>query len=399
MLKNLQRISLFLVFFSLNFEVYDPFYTDGAFSIAKLMAYIYVLLMAPSILKFRTPDAFKPFLRTSMLFLILLTLINIFNIRYGHTDFFEFSLLQNILLFWILMNHEAEDPMVLEKGLLGFAAGSVTLSVLYPLGIGVGFSDDGRVSIFGTNENEIGIRMCVSLIYIILLVMQNRGGFGWTRYFFLAGTPFLFSLLIASGSRMAFLAFALAFVSIVVLYKTKQTWVKGVLVFAGVVGIVLLWQYLIHSEVVAQRLIETVEDGDLSQRDEIWRTVLPVWTNNPIFGVGRTGYEFFSSWQYGEFMSPHNVIIEVLCFSGVAGLIIYLVFLYRIALLGWQTYREQGYLLQLLLFLPIGGMLLSGHLLYVKIGWVIFAYIAGSALYLKKESIKLQENEDTLCYR
>jgi O-antigen ligase len=281
--------------------------------------------------------------------------------------------------------------------MLGFATGSVTLSVLYSFGIGVGYDEDGRVSIFGTNQNEVGILMSISAIYIILMLLQNRGSFGKFRFLYLAGLPFVLSLMLATGSRTAFIALLMAFIAIIALYKTQSGWVKTALVLAGIAGLVGLWQYLMNSELVAQRLLETLEDGDLSERDTIWKAVLPVWLSSPFFGVGNTGYEFFCSWYYGRIMSPHNVLIEILILSGMTGLSIYLYFFYRVFRISWKTYRTLGYLVPMLLLLPVTGMLLSGQLLYIKSGWIIFAYITSNAIYLsspKKASAELYSEAD-----
>ncbi|KOH43267.1 hypothetical protein NC99_39350 [Sunxiuqinia dokdonensis] len=156
---------------------------------------------------------------------------------------------------------------------------------------------------------------------------------------------------------------------------------KPVIVFCGFAIILIIWQVVLKSEMITERLLQSLTDGDLSERDEVWRRVLPIWNENPIWGVGTTGYEYLTSYNIGRTVSPHNVILEILCLSGVVGLFFYLVFLFRIFRIGWKTFTQNGSLQSLLLLIPVGGLLLSAQLLQVKIGWVIFAYIIAHDVY------------------
>jgi O-antigen ligase len=386
-MKLLQRIALFLFFFSINFEMWDPFYTGGHFSISKLTGFFYLVVMIPSILKYSTPKEFKPILRPILYFFILLTIVSIFNIKTGYFDIFDVTILQNIILFWILLNHERIDNLILEKALLGFALGSVVLGFLFSMEIGIDFDAvSNRYSIFGDNSNNVGIRMCISLIIIPLIIIQNRINIGKVRFLFLLGIPLIFNAMIATGSRVSFLAFLLSFIAYMVLFKSKSKWGKYAVMFIGVFILIYMWQVLLKSQVIIERIIQSFQEGDLSERDIVWKSVMPIWAENPIFGVGKTGYEYITLNLIGRIISPHNVFLEVLCLTGIAGLFLYLVFLYRIIHKSYLTFRETGYLLSALLLIPVFGLLMSAQLLQVKIGWVIFAYILANSMYLTKFS-------------
>jgi O-antigen ligase len=81
---------------------------------------------------------------------------------------------------------------------------------------------------------------------------------------------------------------------------------------------------------------------------------------------------------FSRIPSPHNVILELMCYSGIIGLTIYLVYFYQICKRGYQSYKRKGLLLPILLLIYIFGMLFTGQILYDKIGWIIFAYTVGS---------------------
>jgi O-antigen ligase len=379
-MKNIQRFALLIFFFSINFEVWDPLGTNGLFSVSKFTGYLYLLTMVPMVIKFSTPNDLKPILRPILLFFGILTAISIINIKSPYYNFFDFSIFQNIILFWILINHEHFDPMLLEKGMLSFALGSVVLALLYNAGIGIELTEEGRVGLFGDNENTIGLRMSISMIILTLTVVQNRFLWGKIRFLLLLPIPVMLQLMAATGSRMAFISFILAFFTGGILIKTKDAWRKILALVIGALAFVIVWKYLMQSEVLKIRILQSTQQGDISERDIIWHHLIPLIKQNPIFGVGKTGYALFSQTAFGTSTSPHNVILEVLCLTGIVGLIIFLLFLYRIFKRSFRIYWQEGLLLPLLFIFSILGMLLSGQILAVKIGWVIYAYIAGNLI-------------------
>lgn len=393
-INQVQRIALYLFFFSINFEVWDPFNTTGFFSVSKLTGLIYLLTIIPHINNFNRTDKIKPFLLPIWFFFGILTCVNLININLISSDFFDFTIFQNIFLFWFFINHERKDPLSLEKGFLSFALGSVALASLFYAGVGIEYAE-GRVRIFGDNPNIIGIKMSISMAILILATSQNKLKLGKARYLFLFPIPIMLRLMAETGSRVAFISFALIFVTGIVLFKTKRIWVKISLFTVGSIALIYSWVYLVQAETLMQRLSQSYKEGDLAGREVIWQRLLPLIEYNPIVGVGKTGYEYFSKITFGIGTSPHNVILEVLCYTGIIGLIIYLLFLFRVFKKGYQNYKKDGLLLPLLLLIPVFGSLVSGQILGVKIGWVIFAYIVGSSVFKPKSEIIVRVNPFT----
>lgn len=399
-MKTLQRLTLLFFFFSINFEMWDPLDTGGYFSISKLTGFLYLVSMIPAIIHFRTPPEYMPLLRSIGLFYLLLTVVSFAHIQVDYTGFIDKTILQNIIILWIMINHESVDHHVLEKGMVGFAAGGILLAVLYHLGIGLDYDPVSyRTSIFGDNANNVGMRMSITAIIILATVFQNRLKTGKLRMLLLAGVPLVFSTMIGTGSRVAFLAFLLSYFTFAFLYRSDRKWDKPVMVIAGLLFMVYIFIYLQNHEVIIERLLQTVEDGDLSERDVIWKRILPIWLENPFFGVGVTGYDHIVWSASGRYISPHNVIIEILCLTGIAGLLLYMTFFVQIARVSYRMYRRFSLLQPALLLIPVLGLLLSVQLLQVKIGWCIYAYIAGNALYISQRSSsqKYLLHEDPVC--
>jgi len=376
-MKSLRRLAHFVFFFSINFEVWDPLNTNGLFSIAKLTGYIYLITMLPELFSFITKKENRAFINPLILYFAILTVVNLFNIDASLSNFFNLTIFQNIVLFYILINHEQEDPNIFEKGMLSFAMGSFVLAILYNMGIGVEISENGQVSIFDDNQNSIGLRSCVASIILIHNILINPLKMGYSRFLLLIPLPLIFELLAVSASRSAILAFIIALIAGGFLTKTGKIWVKFIVLLIAVGFLFIIINLLLQHEVFRMRLMSTIWEGDLSGRDIIWRNIFPLILDNPLFGVGTVGYETYSFMVFGELKSPHNVFLEILCYTGITGLTVYLVFLYRIFMRSFHLYRQTKIILTILLLIPIFASLASGQILNVKIGWLIFAYIAG----------------------
>ena len=374
--NRLQRFTLCLFLFSIPFEMWVPL-ESSELSFAKITAMIYFLSILPQLPQFIRTENVKSVLLPALFFFALLTSISIYNINEQFSEFFDMPIFLNIIIFGLLINHGRKDYMIIEKGMLFYLLGSVVLLMFFFAGIGVRYIG-GRVSMFGDNQNQLGLKMAISSIILLLAVIQNRLKIGWYRYLFFIPLPFMLYFIGKTGSRSATIAIVLAIVSGVILYKTKTSINKVMVVLFGSIFVILMGVLLMQNETLTSRLKATSESGDLGERDKIWKAASAIIMENPIIGVGKTGYanEFTEIW--GAVESPHNVIIEVLCYTGIIGLFIYFIFLYQVFSRAYNTYQLNGWLLPLLLIIPVMGHILSGQILESKSGWVILAYMVSS---------------------
>ncbi len=392
-LATIQKIALFLFFFSINFEVWDPLNT-GYFSIAKFTGLLYFTTLIPELQYFMRTKRIKRFLSPLWIFFGILTIVNFININFVSAGIFDFSIFQNFVLLILMVNHSRKEPGILERGMLAYAFGSAIFAILFYLGIGREESIGGRIRMFGDNENVIGIRMCISMIYLLFLIIQNPLKLNNKKFLLLIPIPIMFSLLLATGSRLGFISFALCFTTGMFLIKTKRVYIKIIILVVGLLIGSYIWSYVLSTGTLYERLLNSAQSEDLSGRDEIWKSIFPLIRHNPVLGVGTTGYDLYCYTTFGRFVSPHNVILEILCYTGTAGLLAYLYFFYRVARISYSKYRFNGSIIQLLLLIPILGSILSGQILLTKIGWVLYAFIIGrsSVFRVFKKSGKLQKH-------
>ena len=276
-------------------------------------------------------------------------------------------------MFFILINHGRKDIRVIEKAMLILALGSVSLAFFYNAGIGVIYKEvygEVRATLFGDNSNITSIRMAISILILVAAVVQNRLKIGLFRFIFLIPVIIMVNLMVETGSRVGFIALALAFIVGVFFYKTKNNLNKIFLIIAGGVSFSYFLTFILKSEVLAIRLFNTIANLDLAGRDIIWENIISVIQSNFIFGIGQTGY--FSIFGIN---SPHNVFIEVFVYTGIIGLFLYLIFILRITNYAFRCLKIKGIILPILLLSPIYGLLLSGQILKMKLGWLVMAYI------------------------
>lgn len=379
------NLALYSFLFSLNFEVWDPFYTDGNFSISKLFGFVYVITLLLSVrFKFYIPEKFKSPIRAIFFFWIYLTAVSLLHVNIYSFTFLNFTILQNIALFSLLVFHESICPGVLAKSFKFFALGSLVLCLFYFLSIGVEISTEGRVSIFGDNENILGIRMVFSLLIINSMLQSSEVKLNWLTILGIVLANFAYiSLILVTASRVSFISFAAGMIINLIFYKSKSRIMKFFIVVSGLIALLFFVFWSLNSEVLGSRLMRVVDDKGLSNREDIWSQVRPLIESNWLLGVGETGYFAYMVKLTGEYTSPHNVFIEIFAYTGLIGFMIFVVFFRHSVMQSYKMMILYKETVPFVFFVPILGLLLSGQIFKFKLVWVTLAYASSRSLYLK----------------
>ncbi len=99
--------------------------------------------------------------------------------------------------------------------------------------------------------------------------------------------------------------------------------------------------------------------------------------------MGQTGYIEYTNFNFGMYKSPHNVILEVLAYTGIIGLFFYLLFVFTAFFQSFPIFIKTKNIVPLVFLLPVLGLLVSGQILVVKLCWFILAYAASRRYYIK----------------
>jgi O-antigen ligase len=341
---------------------------------SKIFAILYILTLITDLKKFSKFDF--PYKLTNIIFILFfyLTFISFLNVNQYSYYIFDFTLFLNIILFLFIINHEREVPNIIERGLISFAIGSIILTILYFLGYGITYFG-GRVSIFGDNENSIGLRLCISITILLYNIIYNPFSLKFLRYFFLFSIPFLIIFMFTTGSRTASICFILIFIVWIVFLKSIKSRYKIYLISLFSLLIYYIFTYFFNIGSIAFiRIYRTIDKFDLAGRDRIWKEVIKIISENPLTGIGETGYLMQSTKVFGKYNSPHNVFLEILSFGGIIGLTLYLLFIFKISFGTLKFYFKSNNILPILLLVSVFSMLMVSHALYSKISWVILAY-------------------------
>jgi putative inorganic carbon (hco3(-)) transporter len=114
---------------------------------------------------------------------------------------------------------------------------------------------------------------------------------------------------------------------------------------AAAVVIVLGWQ-LVLPVAVQQRIVMTTEDAQegqqfdssAQQRIELWRDAMDLFKQNPVTGTGFESYSHLG--RVGDFRDTHNYYVKVLAETGVVGLVLFVVLLWKLMRAGTTLYFD-----------------------------------------------------------
>ena len=389
-----QKYALYLFCFSLNFELMNLFNLGIDFLASKISLTILLFTCLLQYKSFFTFSHFSRYLIPIMIYFGLLTIVNFIHHTSKFNKLFDLNFFLNIIFLLILTNFSRIKPFILLKGLFVFALCTTFISVLYFFGLG-SHNDTGgmlRYTIFGMNPNELGVKLCLSLFILTSIIFENKLELGKVRYYLFIFFPFLIKFLIDTNSRVAFISFVLgSYIMFRLYYKFPETSRKMNLFISGLVLSLMAFMILVINMDMITRLYDTLTKGDISNRDMIWSKIGPIISNNLFFGIGETGYAQQSVLLLGGSSSPHNVILEVLCYTGLVGLLLFLIFFWRILSTAYVKYKYQDDMLPIVLMIPIFGVILSQQFFDKKILWLVIAFIVSSNFKIKDDNLKIPE--------
>ncbi len=370
-LKNIQYYLACIFFVSLNFEMFCPFVEE--FSVAKMAGYLYVggLVLSPKSL-FSTKRIETP-LGCAFAMFFLMVLSSVIHSA-SNSVFFDTSIFMNIVIFWLLLNHQRKDSRVFREGLLWFALSCFIVGTLFLYGVGLTFGLGERVRIFGDNPNATGIKMSVGILFLLDYCLNHYTGRKVYKPWLLLLSIPMFSLLFATASRTALIIIVSGLILFILFRQSKTKISKVVWPLIGILGLVVGFYFLGNQEIIMSRMIDSIEEGNISGRDQIWNEYMGLIGQHPLLGTGFSGHYNTAKSVLGQVYSPHNVLIEVTLYSGIIGLSFFLVLLFHIFKNAVEYKKRLQILGPLITSMAIIGMVLANQALGIKLFWTLAAY-------------------------
>jgi O-antigen ligase len=367
--------------FSVTFEKWDPFQLVGTVSVTFITTILYLATWVPLIGRNFQFAPFKRFVAPLILMLVVGFVCSALNSEYV-TELryaYEYRTLLLIVLMTFIAAHLYHKPKTLPIILNSYIASMLVVFYLVSTGNGVTY-EHGRLLLFGENPNVMGAKAALAFLIAISGLINK---FSFTRLIVIGAIciPFV-GLVATSGSRGAFVSM---FLGLAVLLYFRRTSVlnKWILIIVAAFGSTLLITYLLETNpLMADRLLETVEDGDTG-RNVLWDAAFDIIKDNLIIGAGFEGV-IPKMYQYsGIYLVPHNIFLYVFIAAGLPGIILFMIFLFRLAKMLFVHFKATGESLNLVLFvIVIFNMSKQGGSIRKILFWFFFAVLIGSTAHV-----------------
>lgn len=226
------------------------------------------------------------------------------------------------LVFFVLVVNEVRRRPELENRLLEvFLLCMVFMSVSFLLNLGVEYKG-GRLKLYEANSNAVGLWYVLG-IFIVIKFLWEKHGSSIRRNLYIVLLPLFILVIALTGSRGSIILLFLGGMAFTLFLPVKLN-IKLPYLFIG--GFLLLLALLIVSQVdvVRERFLEN--DGTLGGRLPIWEATWDLILERPWWGAGASGYERHMLKYFRGDHAPHNIYLTVLAYSGVVGLVAFLVF-------------------------------------------------------------------------
>ncbi len=373
--------------FSLPFEYWDPFGIASFFSVTKMAGFGYAA-MALLIGKESFDVSIFKYVRLLLFLWVLMLILNMLNyIGTNTVSIFNFTLFQNILLYWLIASDLKKQYVHIKSLMLSFVLSIVLMSILLMFGIGLGQEfEEGvsRITFFENNPNTVGVLAGLAIVFSLYFILNPSRTFQKKGVLVVLALPGFVNLLLLSGSRGALLTTALSVILMMVMNKTtpfKRILQVGLLIVTAS----YFMDKLMESELMYKRLTQSIEEGNTAGRGEIWGDVIEVWSNRPLTGYGATGFETEMTKIYGGRKDAHNLFLYILVTTGFVGISIFLYFLFCHIKRAVESFKKGDVLKIILLIFYLTTVVKAGGVINNKLMWLLLAIIISAEFYESKK--------------
>jgi O-antigen ligase len=319
----------------------------------------------------------------------------IFSQHIGEAIIFFFNLLQALFLFWAcynLMRHEA----IAKRALLTFALSAAALAGMLVLGIGTtvyeSTSEGSRVTVLGQDPNTVAANMALSIMALLGLAFGSR--ISAVRYLFILW-PLVVLLcvsLVLTGSRGGVLALGVGLLATALRQGPLRVIARNFIV--GSLLIACAGWVIVNTEPMKSRYEKSVKRGNMSGREHIFPNAWAMFQEKPVLGWGPVNeqYELAIRTRDFEFGDPtknadrktrasHNLVLEVLTSTGLAGAIPLFACIGLCVGAGWKARRSSQGVVPFTLVMVALTINMTVPLQAAKQFWLILAYALAYGSY------------------
>ena len=379
---------------------------EKLFHICFFLELIYIIISAYDYVATKYLPAYglkAPLLLTKKWFLLLFVILlitSIYPCAYSSFDTF-IKWARNIIIFYFVIKDTIHKPYLLKFIVGAYCLTSVICGMMIINGIGLDLSEDEeyfgetRLSFFEMNSNKVALTFTYSFMIAIyavdecLKLFKNYKKILFIAFFLVIMVLFLYclSLLASRGAMMmVFLGIAYYFG----IYKKNSSVVMKFFFYCMGAGLILFaYNYLMSSEVLAERVSASVDEGNYGARDILLYNAIDMFLESPLYGVGMNEVCYRNHLYFRSYLTTHNYFTFMLSSGGLIGAIIFVEIICRIAKNTlWHSYKRQ-YLLGALLFVVALVDFMKNGACVIYVGNYIFLAIAYSYTISRLENVRV----------
>lgn len=238
-----------------------------------------------------------------------------------------------------------------------------------------------RVSALGQNANSAAMILAAGGVTLIGLALAHRYKSGPGLVLVTALGGLIGFAVLETGSRGGLLALVGGVLVFTLAADTPRVRLRNALI--GVVAISLLIVGTLHLPVMKNRWEESMRTGNMAGREQLYPALWTMFLEKPVLGWGPVTNTYELASRIGERERParaaHNILLELLTATGVAGALPFLVGAWLCTRDAWRSRRGAYGVLPLALCCSVFLSNMSGDWIASKLIWLVLGIAFASA--------------------
>lgn len=353
-------------------------YSDSSISALYVTAALFILFFFILHIKFIV-DILKGKSAIILILVLTLSFSELISTTYANnSEIINIKLIISIFFFLSLSSYLKKYPEDLNFIFKSYILGLAILIIMIFFIPGIGIIHKGKILIIDENPNSTGARLAIGGLMLSNFILNQR-----TKNIILLTIKItillsILYLIIMGGSRGALILFFICFGLMIFLSnlnkQLKITFLSSltVLIFSAI-------GYLTSIEGDIGEKWSSALSGDTAGRTDIWATNIMIFMDNPLFGVGESGFLNAMLYNFGSYKDSHNVFIYLLTSGGIIAFILYTTFLLLLLKNAYLIKNEDNGLRIVLLISAIFLASKTGGALTYLILWFLYAIIDGGS--------------------
>lgn len=377
-----------LMIISIPFAYFKIYYDQ--LNLPFFLFFLYGILSSKTIFEDILFRKYKTGLYLLAALYLLIISVSIFN--YVPYVYGGYSILRQLLIvipfFYLVSMDIINENLKYYELMKWYITGVILLSLAFIFKIELSYSIDMRLFVMGINPNSIAL-FCISASLMMYHLIKVGLASKKVMIVYLIFIPILIYITILTGSRGGLIGLLIG-ISIYFFFDSKGVFSKLSKVFQAIIVLIFLLVVFFSNEIITTRFSES--DTIISSRLPIWETAFSLLDNDMLFGIGVFRYEKDMTRAIGMPISTHNEYLSVLVYSGIIGLVIFIMFiliLIKSSLYAIKFHRNPVFIS--LLSVTLFQLFKGGGALILFFTWITFALSYSSD---KKKLLPVSLNEN-----